>query len=501
MEKKNEEKKRFDKIVFSDHDEELSSSRDIKTEASIEEPATCGSEHTRDVKTDSEHATSHSQSVIFETDRGNSGRYLGLNLDTPKPESPTQAGDGSTAAAGGTDDKTVQYEDSLQDLDTQRDEARKLNRQLQMKLAEYFHNTVIDGGQQVAGRPEEEQRREYERSVQVLSELKQQLSTASQEAQRQAEELRSQARDKLGKVEQRREGKTAERGENIKNRVEAEWELFLALKRDAALAALSPRLGTDLARSKVQAVLTAEQLRQNQLTRLRLKHFSLRSRIQRLEAELRGQDPQRVQAEQLQASLLERKKQAGREREESRKLQRRISSSLEVLSNVREKLLWSQAEVRAKRQQLAEVEVLVAERRNVLTQARLERNRLQRANGSLNQRCGLLGDRDLLLDLERTLGASQLLEKHLEELRLRKAEVTASCGVGRGKDGIAPNDCCFTFFRTPVNKNQVSSYYRTDSRCPTSGVILITSRERRICVDVQEQWVKNIIKHLERKTR
>lgn len=112
--------------------------------------------------------------------------------------------------------------------------------------------------------------------------------------------------------------------------MEAEWELFLALKRDAALAALSPRLGTDLARSKVQAVLTAEQLRQNQLTRLRLKHFSLRSRIQRLEAELRGQDPQRVQAEQLQASLLERKKQAGREREESRKLQRRISSSLEV---------------------------------------------------------------------------------------------------------------------------------------------------------------------------
>lgn len=75
----------------------------------------------------------------------------------------------------------------------------------------------------------------------------------------------------------------------------------------------------------------------------------------------------------------------------------------------------------------------MAERRNVLTQARLERNRLQRANGSLNQRCGLLGDRDLLLDLERTLGASQLLEKHLEELRLRKAEVTARCGVGRGK--------------------------------------------------------------------
>ncbi|XP_054914581.1 coiled-coil domain-containing protein 96, partial [Poeciliopsis prolifica] len=414
MEKDNEKKKGFDNIIFSDHDEELSSSRNVKTDPSIEEPATGGSEHTTALKTNSERATSHSQSVIFETDRSNSGRYLGLNLDTPKTESPTQEGDGSTAAAEGTTDKKVQLEDSLQDLITQRDEARKLNRQLQMRLAQYFHNTAIDGGQLGRGRREEEQLREYERSVQVLSELKQQLGTASQTAQQQAEELRSQARDKLGEVE-------------------AEWEVFLSLKRDAALAALSPRLGTDLARSKVQAVLTAEQVRQNQLTRLRLKHFSLKSRIQRLEVELRGQDPQRVQLEQLQASMLERKKQMGREREESLKLQRRISSSLEVLSNVREKLLWSQAEVRAKRQQLAELEVLVAERRDVLTQTRLERNRLQRANARLNQRRGLLGDRDLLLDLEQTLDGSQLLEKHLEELRLRKAEVTSKCWVGRSK--------------------------------------------------------------------
>ncbi|XP_027894211.1 cilia- and flagella-associated protein 184 [Xiphophorus couchianus] len=407
MEQKNEEKKEFDKIVFSDHDEELSSSRDVKTEPCVEEPATCGPEPARALKTNSERAVSHSQSVIFETDRGDSGRYSGLNLDTPKAESPT-------TAAESTDDKTVQRVDSLQHLGTQRDEARKLNRQLQTKLAQCFHNTAIDGGQLGRGRPEEEQQREYERSVRVLSELKQQLGAASLAARRQAEELRAQARDKLGKVE-------------------AEWEVFLALKRDAALAVLSPRLGTDLARSEVQAVLTAEQHRQNQLTRLRLKHFSLRSRVQRLEAELRGQDPQRVRSERLQASMLERKEEAGREREESRKLQRRICSSLEVLSNVREKLLWSQAEVRAKRQQLAEVEVLVAERRNVLTQTRLERNRLQRANGRLNLRRGLLGDRDLLLDLEQTLDASQLLEKHLEELRLRKAEVTSRCGEGRGK--------------------------------------------------------------------
>ncbi|XP_027895152.1 eotaxin-like [Xiphophorus couchianus] len=62
-----------------------------------------------------------------------------------------------------------------------------------------------------------------------------------------------------------------------------------------------------------------------------------------------------------------------------------------------------------------------------------------------------------------------------------------------------PDDCCFQFFRNPVNKNLISSYFRTDSRCPISAVVLITQRARRICVDSQEKWVEKIVKHLEKK--
>uniref|UniRef100_A0A3B3XV47 C-C motif chemokine n=1 Tax=Poecilia mexicana TaxID=48701 RepID=A0A3B3XV47_9TELE len=70
--------------------------------------------------------------------------------------------------------------------------------------------------------------------------------------------------------------------------------------------------------------------------------------------------------------------------------------------------------------------------------------------------------------------------------------------TAEGKHG--PDECCFEFFRNRLNKRLITSYYRTDARCRTNGIILITRRARRICVDSKDQWVQNIIKSLERKT-
>ncbi|XP_005800083.1 C-C motif chemokine 3-like [Xiphophorus maculatus] len=60
-----------------------------------------------------------------------------------------------------------------------------------------------------------------------------------------------------------------------------------------------------------------------------------------------------------------------------------------------------------------------------------------------------------------------------------------------------PDNCCFEFYRNRLSKKKISSYYRTDSRCSTSAFVLITFRARHICVDSNEEWVKNIVKNLE----
>ncbi len=117
--------------------------------------------------------------------------------------------------------------------------------------------------------------------------------------------------------------------------VENEWRALVALKQDVAVTVLSRRLGKKAAQAKVESTLAAEQLRQDELIKLRLKHIKSRLKIHRLEAELRdreehARDPLHLQFEQLQAERLELKKQTEKQNEESLKMQKKISSSLEV---------------------------------------------------------------------------------------------------------------------------------------------------------------------------
>lgn len=172
-------------MVFPDHKKELSNNRKLIKE----EGATCGPEESSGIKSISEPEQS-----VLET---NEEELLRLNPETPKRESPAQEEEESSAAASVQDEDLQQL---LEELIAEREEAHQLNKQLQMRLVEYFHNEPIDGGRLQRGRPEEEQLQEYEKNIQILCELKLQLSTASQAAQQEAEELRLQSQEKVDKV-------------------------------------------------------------------------------------------------------------------------------------------------------------------------------------------------------------------------------------------------------------------------------------------------------------
>lgn len=109
----------------------------------------------------------------------------------------------------------------------------------------------------------------------------------------------------------------------------------MALKQQVAVAALSRCLGKTEALAKAEATLATEQLRQDELVKLRMRHIKLKMKIHRLKAELQeveehGRDPLQLQYRQLQTARLEQKKQAEKENEECMKLQAKIISSLEV---------------------------------------------------------------------------------------------------------------------------------------------------------------------------
>ncbi|XP_071334189.1 cilia- and flagella-associated protein 184 [Trachinotus anak] len=377
-----------------------------------------------------EQPPSHEDSVVFEVSSNDDDGPPRLHLETPERErttSPAQeeeekgaAEEEFTAASAENEDIICEeYTQVLSELCEERDKASHRGSQLQMKLAEYLRKKTRDDTQLEREVPVSEQLQEYEKHMNILAEVKQQLTADSEAALQQAEELRLQSQEKVDKVEN-------------------EWQEFVALKEHVAVTVLSRCLGKQAAQAKVESTLAAEQLRQDQLIKLRLKHIKLKMNIHRLEAELRDEeehsrDPLQLQFEQLQAARLEQKKQTEKQSEESLKLQNKISSSLEVLSNVKEKLFWNQMEVQSKREQLAEVEAIVARRRDLLTRTKQARNSLQRDNLRLKESRGLLGNRVLLRDFENTVDASDHLEERLENLKCRQAEMVFSCGRWKKK--------------------------------------------------------------------
>ncbi|XP_062300496.1 coiled-coil domain-containing protein 96 [Scomber scombrus] len=374
----------------------------------------------------SDRPLSHEESVVFEINSNGEEEPLRLHIDTtetsrPAHEEEEEAQEEENTAAP-THKEDINYDERLQELSEERDKASQHSSQLQMKLAEYFRKKAGDDAQLEREMPVSQQLQEYEKYINILSDLKQQLATDSETAQQQAEELRLQSQEKLDKVED-------------------EWRVFMALKQDVAVTMLSRRLGKQAAQAKVESTLEAEQLRQDELIKLRLKHIKLRIRIHRLEAELRdreerARDPLQIQFEQLQAERLEQKKQAEKQSEESLKLQKKISISLELLSNIKEKLYWSHMEVQSKREQLAEVEATVARKRDLLTRTKQACNGLQRDNLRLKECRGLLGNRVLLRDFEDTVDATDHLEEKLENLKCRQAEIVFS--YGRRKNKLEP---------------------------------------------------------------
>uniref|UniRef100_A0A3Q3KVV1 Cilia and flagella associated protein 184 n=1 Tax=Mastacembelus armatus TaxID=205130 RepID=A0A3Q3KVV1_9TELE len=298
-----------------------------------------------------------------------------------------------------------EYKESLRELCEERDKVSQHNSQLQMKLAEYFRKKAWNDSQLEKETHTSEPLQVYKKYINILTDLKQRVTTNSEKAQQQTEELRIQAQEKLDQVEN-------------------EWRALMALKQDVAVSALSQHLGKQAAQVKVESILAAEQLRQDELIKLRLKHIKLRIKIQRLEADLRDgeerdKDPLQIQFEQLQAEKLEQKNQS-------------VLCFLtfhQLLSNTKEKLYWSQMEIQAKRDQLAELEAMVARKRDLLTKTKQARNRLQRDNQRLKEHRGLLGNRVLLQDFEDTVDAADCLEEQLENLKCREAEIVFSCGI------------------------------------------------------------------------
>uniref|UniRef100_A0AAQ6ITC5 C-C motif chemokine n=1 Tax=Anabas testudineus TaxID=64144 RepID=A0AAQ6ITC5_ANATE len=64
---------------------------------------------------------------------------------------------------------------------------------------------------------------------------------------------------------------------------------------------------------------------------------------------------------------------------------------------------------------------------------------------------------------------------------------------------LGPEMCCYSFYPRRIKRELIKSYNLTDDRCPRTGVIFMTQRSNRICVDPVHDWVQSIMNDLDKK--
>ncbi|XP_034782323.2 coiled-coil domain-containing protein 96-like [Acipenser ruthenus] len=186
----------------------------------------------------------------------------------------------------------------------------------------------------------------------------------------------------------------------------------MATKKDIAVAAMSRRLGKQGTLNVVEQTQASEERKESYLIQVRLANIKLKNKIGKFEATLREKEElaeglHLIDFEQLKIENQTYNEKIEERNEELLKLRKKITSTVQVLTHVKEKLQFVQVENEQKAAQIMYVEALDAHKRDILTKTKQARDGLHMDNLKLRQRCRLLGKDDLLRDFEDKVDTSE----------------------------------------------------------------------------------------------
>merc|ERR1711988_785806 len=101
--------------------------------------------------------------------------------------------------------------------------------------------------------------------------------------------------------------------------------------------------------------------------------------------------------------------------EELLKLRKKTTTTVQVLTHLKEKLQFVQAENQVRKHELSDFEVELTSKRDMLTQVKHDRDALRGENAARRQRRGLVSSEELLIDFE----------KRRRDIIAKKDQVTA----------------------------------------------------------------------------
>merc|ERR1712072_315284 len=151
---------------------------------------------------------------------------------------------------------------------------------------------------------------------------------------------------------------------------------------------------------------TAEAAKDAEVERVRLSNINRRNFLRKLETTLRQKEKladglHLIDFEQLKIENQTLNEKIEERNEELLKLRKKTTTTVQVLTHLKEKLQFVQAENQVLKHDLADLEIELTNKRDILTQIKHERDALRAENTGRRQQRGLVSSEDLLLDFEK----------------------------------------------------------------------------------------------------
>ncbi|XP_007429013.1 coiled-coil domain-containing protein 96 [Python bivittatus] len=311
--------------------------------------------------------------------------------------------------------RRIELMEQYRQLLAERGRLRHYNTKLQSKLAELLNKAK--GKERVREElvqhvSDREQR--YGRYLAMLEELRNQQAEEMAWYQKEIDALQRSCSQKLAKVD-------------------SEWKTYQAVKKEVAVYTMGRRLGgKQAAIREVDKIQAKEQNKEREMTEVRLENIKFKHRIQKLDASLKAQEElaeglHLIDFEQLKIENQTYNEKIEERNEELLKLRRKVTNTVQILSQVKEKLQFVEAENQGQKAKLMAVEGLVAQNRDILTRTKQVRDKLRIDNQRLQQKCGLLGNTLLLRDFEEKVDAAEIMKERLETLKRHYAGLSLTC--------------------------------------------------------------------------
>ena len=202
-------------------------------------------------------------------------------------------------------------------------------------------------------------------------------------------------------------------------------ESFREFKRGIAKGAENSRTGKPIPLRIIGQFESTETKKDQDVEKVRLKNINLRTQLRKIEQQLRAKEQlaeglHLIDYEKLKIENQTLNEKIEERNEELHKLRKKTTTTVQVLTHIKEKLQFVQGENGQLKHELSGLDVELTEERDGLTKSKRERDRLRKDNSKLKQRQGFV-DSDLLVqDFEQRKIDMEALSSRLQELKDRQ---------------------------------------------------------------------------------